>query len=145
MMTRDINKKIEKIGSELKEENRIELFVNRQWKDDVPKKPGVYVLWSKRKKNNPPVYVGESSNLSERFSDIGSWRNHSFSSKIKNKYSLSSPKEVRDKISMLYNITFVELSYGRKEVEEYLIHNWSTHEAFNKESPRYLRSRGMVN
>jgi len=134
-------KKIDKIGVTLKKKNRLELFLNKKWKDDVPKRPGVYVLWSKKRKNNPAVYIGESSNLSERFSDLGSWRNHTFSRQIKNKYNLSSPKQVRDKISSSYNITFVKVSYGRKEVEEYLIYKWRTYNEFNKESPRYIRGQ----
>lgn len=133
-------KKIDAIGEKLEEKERLQPFKNKSWRDTIPKKAGVYVLW-KYSGNKGPVYVGETSNLFERLLDLGSWRNHTFTRQIKAKYTLVTPVEIRKKISKIYRISYIPIACGRKEAEEYLIYKWGTYKMFNKPSPRYIRSQ----
>jgi len=131
-------KNILNIENKLLKANRLSAFENSDWKSGVRNKAGVYVIWSKRG-NKSAQYVGETTSLIERFKDLGSWRNHTFTRKIKNKYNLNTPESIRSKINSLYEISFIEIDFGRKEIEEYLIYKWETHKhpKFNKSSPRY--------
>lgn len=47
------------------------------WKKDITRDAGVYVIW----KGQSPVYVGESSALRARMSDLTNFKNHSFAKK----------------------------------------------------------------
>lgn len=136
-------KEIERIKNKLLSAERAIPFSSKSWIEGVPSKAGVYVIWSKRG-NKSALYVGETSSLFERFKDLGSWRNHTFSRKIKNKYDLCTPAEVRLKITAMFQISFCEVEFGRKEIEEYLIYEWNTHAKFNKKSPRYERAQSQT-
>jgi hypothetical protein len=133
-------KKADVVGRKLLEMKKISPFSSSSWRDDVPNKPGVYVIWTK-KGAKTAQYVGETTSLLERFKDLGSWRNHTFSRKVKNKYDLDTPTSIRSKISEFYEISYCAVDFGRKEVEESLIYKWKTHKKFNKASPRYENSR----
>ncbi len=133
-------KKIDAIGEKLEGKERLQPFQNKSWRDTIPAKAGVYVLWN-NSGNKGPVYIGETSNLFERLSDLRSWRNHTFTRQIKAKYTLVTPIEIREYISKSYRISYIPIAFGRKETEEYLIYKWGTYKMFNKPSPRYIRSQ----
>jgi len=131
---------LKKIETRLADANRLEPFSNRSWRKTIPKKPGIYAVWPKQK-GVKAVYIGESSNLSERLRDFGNPANHTFARKIKRKHGLNSTAEVKDHIKSTYVISVLPITFGRAEAEEYLISNWKTYSIvkFNDPIPRRWR------
>lgn len=105
----------------------------------VPNRPGIYAVW-KFERRHSPVYVGETANLAERFDDLKYWHNHTFTRQIRKVHRFKQGKSIRTYIDRNYLISFLRLSFGRKEAEEFLIHKWKTYKKFNKKSPRYLNA-----
>jgi len=134
-----MNQKLREIEQRLKKAARLIPFIDECW-SDVPCKPGIYAIWNDEVVHSA-VYVGETNSLRERFKDLKQWRNHTFTRKIKKSRRYTKPASIRSYISENYFISYLPLSLGRKEAEEYLIHEWETYEEFNKESPRYRSSR----
>lgn len=102
-------------------------------KNKYPEKPGVYVLFKGRK----AVYVGETANIQKRVNNLRSTRNHTIRRTIGKKYFSDSrsyelatsnkkfPNEIEKQVNKFINeklqISIMEINFGRKEVEEYLI------------------------
>jgi len=104
---------------------------------DVPRRGGVYSIWNHRKGN--PVYVGESSNLDERIGDLMRPINHTFTRQIQKSTRIKSLERLRSYMSRRFDLSFVVLRDGRKELEEFLICYWKTFK-YNKRPARYMNS-----
>lgn len=107
------------------------------WASDVPLEAGVYVVWDAR----VPVYVGETSSLKARMSDIGRPVNHTFARKVCKALGISqtSLEDLASAMSARYELAFVTAPLGRVEIEEYLILRWQS-TLLNKPGKRLLKS-----
>lgn len=109
-------------------------FFNTEWKQTFPNHSGVYVIWEKEQ----PIYVGETSGLKSRMSDIMRPINHAFTKKISNKFNLFDLNELRKFMSDNYKLSCIEVDLGRSEIEEYLILRWRK-TLINKPTTRLLK------
>jgi len=109
-------------------------FFNNNWKSIFPNHSGVYVVWEKGK----PIYVGETSGLKSRMSDITRPINHAFTKKISKKYSLLELDKLRKFMSDNYQLSYITVNLGRSEIEEYLILRWRE-TLINKPTTRLLK------
>ena len=109
-------------------------FFNNDWKQTFPNHSGVYVVWE----NEQPIYVGETSGLKSRMSDIMRPINHAFTKKISNKFNLFDLNELRKFMSDNYKLSCIEVDLGRSEIEEYLILRWRK-TLINKPTTRLLK------
>jgi hypothetical protein len=123
--------------SELRAAPRRKLLEEARWADDVPAEAGVYAVWEV----DTPVYVGESSSLKARMSDIGRPINHTFARKTCKALLIpeTSIQELVAAVREKYLLSFIAIPFGRAEVEEYLILRWRT-TLINKPAKRLLRS-----
>ena len=108
-------------------------FFTSDWNNIFPNYGGVYVVWEK----NNPIYVGETSGLRSRMSDIRRPYNHSFTKKISKRFSIDK-KELQKFMSEKYKLSYIQVHFGRSEIEEYLILRWRN-TLINKPAKRLLR------
>ena len=139
-MPSTLSGRISKAAGRLQRKKRIRPFSGRVWRRDIPKRPGVYAIWTPSVQDRP-VYIGETANLYERMRDLGSYRNHTFAKKVKAKHHLDSAPEVRSKISKTFLVSCIAVAFGRKEIEEALIVHWGTaaRRGYNNPGPRRWR------
>jgi hypothetical protein len=109
-------------------------FFSNDWKQIFPNHSGVYVVWE----NEQPIYVGETSGLKSRMSDIMRPINHAFTKKISNKFNLSDLNKLRKFMTEKYKLSFIQIKLGRSEIEEYLILRWRE-TLINKPTTRLLK------
>ena len=133
-------RRLESIADRLSNASRVRPFSSREWRNEIPARPGIYAVWPKLT-SVKAVYVGESSNLWERLADFGKPANHTFVKKIKNKIGLQTTAEVQGHIRRKYLVSVLPISFGRAEAEEYLVSAWRTHlpSRFNDPIPRRWR------
>lgn len=112
---------------------RYRLFQDN-WKNIFPDYSGVYVIWD----NEKPIYVGETSGLKSRMSDLTRPINHTFTKKIYNKIEAQSLDELRTYMSSNYKLSYISIDLGRLEMEEYLILRWRK-TLINKPTIRLLK------
>jgi len=110
------------------------IFFNDKWKEIFPNHSGVYVIWEKEQ----PIYVGETSGLKSRMSDIMRPINHAFTKKISNSKKIFDLKELRKFMLENYKLSYIEVDLGRSEIEEYLILRWRK-TLINKPTTRLLK------
>lgn len=105
------------------------------WKKDITRDAGVYVIWEA----GVARYVGETSALRARMRDLTSVKNHSFAKGTCDRFGIdASDKEGLVKVySSNYELSFCAIPLGRKEVEEYLILRWRS-SLWNKVTSRLL-------
>ncbi|NRB38350.1 MAG: hypothetical protein HRU20_07755 [Pseudomonadales bacterium] len=135
----DIQKVLEEYEIKISNEIRhIPLSLN--WKDNFPDEGGVYVIWE----NETPIYVGETSGIKSRMGDLSRPVNHPFPKKVAEIYSLkvkgSSLEVLRNEISNRYRLSYLVVSFGRAEIEEYLIIRWRN-TVINKSTKRLLNGK----
>jgi hypothetical protein len=118
---------------QLSSSQRYTLFQNN-WKNIFPDYSGVYVIWD----NEKPIYVGETSGLKSRMSDLMRPINHAFTKKIDNKIETQSLDELRTYMSDKYKLSYISIDLGRSEIEEYLILRWRK-TLINKPTTRLLK------
>ena len=118
---------------QLSSSQRYTLFQNN-WKNILPDYSGVYVIWD----NEKPIYVGETSGLKSRMSDLMRPINHAFTKKIDNKIEAQSLDELRTYMSDNYKLSYISIDLGRSEIEEYLILRWRK-TLINKPTTRLLK------
>lgn len=108
-----------------------------KWADDVPEDAGVYVVWE----GDSPIYVGESSSLRARMSDIGRPVNHTFARKTCKVLGIAptSLEDLAYAMRTRYMLSFVVVPFGLAEVEEYLVLRWRK-TLINKPAKRLRRS-----
>lgn len=142
-MRNTLPKRIQSQALRLLSSAKVHPFSARNWRGiaGIPKRPGVYAIWGLRAYRRP-VYVGETANLYERMKDLASWQNHTFTRKIKKRHRFRRPSQAREFIRDHYRVTFIPVSFGRKEIEEHLVQHWRTDrgENFNDPTPRRWRS-----
>lgn len=114
------------------------LFESDSWADDIPAEAGVYAIWDVVLKT--PIYVGETSALRSRMSDIGRTVNHTFRRKAAKLLKMASNNEVALSAAMAerYSVSFIEVQLGRAELEEFLVLRWRK-TILNKPAKRLLR------
>jgi hypothetical protein len=98
----------------------------------APNKAGVYCIW----KNLELEYVGETRNISRRMRDLLDSRHHTFRRSLGQQFSKrtgyrkasswtkfdeATEKLIEGLLHRQYKISFYPLSFGRKELEEYII------------------------
>jgi len=134
-----IRQKLTGLGMKLRKASRRTLLGSVDWKMDVPSLGGVYAIWSKS--SGEPVYVGETCHLSHRFSDLTRTVNHTFRRKMARQYRMvrSTDAMLSKRLSKDFKISFLVIDFGRKELEEFLILNWSK-TLINKPQKRLLLS-----
>jgi hypothetical protein len=110
------------------------IFFNDKWQQTFPNHSGVYVVWEKEQ----PIYVGETSGLQSRMSDIMRPINHAFTKKISYKFNISKLNELRNFMSKNYKLSYITVDLGRSEIEEYLILRWRK-TLINKPTTRLLK------
>lgn len=104
------------------------------WRNSFPHDGGVYVIW----KNNIPVYVGETSGIHSRMGDLMRPVNHAFTKKVSSENKITDLTLLRSYISETYQISFIDVDFGRAEIEEYLILRWRE-TLINKPTTRLLK------
>jgi hypothetical protein len=99
---------------------RRSVFVDHSWAADVPASPGVYALWDLS--SGELVYVGETASLRDRMRDLGRSVNHTCRRKlaIRHKIVGASEEVISAAMSKHYLLSFLPVSLGRIELEEYL-------------------------
>ncbi len=128
---------LEKYEETVKKATKIRPLSAKGWASGVPKESGVYVIWEA----DIPIYVGETSSLKLRMSDLARPVNHSFSKKVAEMLSIAdkSYTELATAMAARYSLSYVEVAFGRKEIEEYLILRWRN-SLINKPTTRLLHS-----
>lgn len=118
----DIKSKLRNAEKMLKECERVSPLSSKNWRLHIPKESGVYVIWE----GNTPVYVGETSSLYKRMSDLSRPINHTFSRKIADKFDIdkSDLERLAEEVSSRYKLSCITVDFGRAEIEEYLILRW---------------------
>lgn len=120
-MNIDVKLTLKEFEEQLKKEPRHTPF-GVSWNKDFPDEGAVYVIWEK----NSPVYVGETSGIKRRMSELSRPINHAFTKKMQKRFCLDDKdiKLLRGKISENFKVSFVIVPFGRAEIEEYLILRW---------------------
>lgn len=123
-MDRHIRSQLEALEENLISGPALQPFGNDTWALTIPDAPGVYVLWELS--SGAPIYVGETASLAGRAADFGRYVNHSARRKLAAKFNLDRSREleISTTIRDRYRLSFVELHFGRKELEEYLTLKW---------------------
>jgi hypothetical protein len=136
-MSEQLKATFEDIERQLQQALRLRPLLTAEWAANLPGEAGVYVLWEA----NHPLYVGETSSLRLRMSDLGRAVNHTFSRKIAKQFALSNsePVALASILSTRYALSYLKVVFGRKEVEEYLILRWRA-TLINKPTRRLLYS-----
>ena len=97
------------------------LIARGSWASDVPNVAGVYAIWERR--SNLLVYVGETSDLRSRLSDLGRYPNHTFRRTAAKRLHVersAGEAVLSAAIAKRYEIAFLPVAFGRAELEEYL-------------------------
>lgn len=131
-------KYLEKITQQIFGQKKMNYEFSIDWYRRITENPGIYTVWEG--KVNKLVYVGETGSIRGRMKDMRDTRNHVLRKNIgKEKFGnlklyepVSSKKkfstEIENKINHWFKkevkIAYLELNFGRKEVEEYLIEKY---------------------
>lgn len=134
-MHNEIRQKLESMANTLNKAPRRPVLSATEWADDIPSEPGVYALWE----GSRPIYVGETSSLRHRMRDLGRSVNHTCRRKIAAKLELGHVDEsaLSAEMAVRYTLSFMPVSFGRVELEEYLTLRWKS-SLFNSPSRRLL-------
>jgi GIY-YIG catalytic domain len=127
--------KLEKMGEALRQKQKLPMFEPLDsWTVGIPENPGVYAIWDINERNL--AYIGETSSLKSRMRDIGKTKKHTFRRKVAKKPEMASNDEagLSEKISKRYAVSFIEIQFGRAELEEFLILRWKPE--LNKKSAK---------
>ena len=124
--------------TQLLEMNPIKINEDISWIKSINCKSGVYIFLNK----GTPYYVGESANVGKRMIDFTRTRNHTLRRRIGSKVFANEPGfekasstkgfsvEIERKITTWccdnLEVVFLEVKFGRKELEEYLIDEFRT-------------------
>ena len=142
----DIDKILQEYDQRFLDEKNREIFqLDTQWNKGVPTESGVYAFFDKDK----IIYIGETGSLKGRMSDVRRTVNHTLRRTIGNKLfsntkdfnKATSKKKFPEHIEILINeymeklyVTMIPISFGRAEIEEYLIEKYNP--VFNTKTKR---------
>jgi hypothetical protein len=127
--------RLEEMGKALEQKLARKMFMPLDsWTDGMPENPGVYAIWDINERNL--AYIGETSSLKSRMRDIGKIKNHTFRRTVAKKPEMASNEEadLSAKMSNHYAVSFIEVQFGRAELEEFLILRWKPE--LNKKSAK---------
>ena len=118
---------------------RVRVLHGPEWAAEAPSQAGVYAIWERD--SGRLVYIGETSDLRARFRDLRQTANHTFRRSAKVRLGL--PKNARAArvsvaMSNAYELAFISVPFGRKELEEYLVIRFREH-LFNKPAKGLLK------
>ena len=124
---------------------KIKFERNQTWrKNNLKNVPGIYALFE----DNNLKYIGETGDLLKRMSDITRTVNHSFRKQIGAKMfnGVKSTKKFEEKVENLIDdffdnslyIRFVEVNFGRLEIETYLVDKYQN-DIINSKKIRKLK------
>jgi hypothetical protein len=119
-MTDEARKQLESMALALERAPRRAMFDDNNWADDVPASAGVYALW--HVSSGAMIYVGETASLRHRMRDLGRSVNHTCRRKLAVAHKLVDATETQlsAMIEANYVLSFLPVSLGRIELEEYL-------------------------
>lgn len=131
------NEIVNEIERLLLSNKKIKFSFDKNWSNNFTKSAGLYGVFNKEEL----LYVGESASIKERMKEIKRTINHSFRKKLgkhlynnailtKGKFDLEIEKLLNDFYLTNIYISFIEVEFGRKEIEEELI----------KKNPKLLNS-----
>lgn len=136
-------------------QERFPILLTTEWASTFPKKAGVYII----RENDKILYIGETGYLLGRMKDLVDTRNHSFRRtlgelKFSNEptyYKATTSKKYSNEIELRLNeyitqhltVSTLEVPFGRKEVEEYLIEKHTN--LLNIKSQRKKRLNNIIN
>jgi hypothetical protein len=131
-----------------RQDNFRRVTMTREWAKEIPSKAGVYVF----KDNDKIVYVGETGNLRGRMKDLLDSRHHTirrtigvkFYSTIDGFVKATTKIKFPEHIETLVNghickkllLAYVEVSLGRKELEEMIESSIDKEVRLNKRGKR---------
>jgi len=117
--------------------DKLDITLNRAWSQDFYDAPGVYIFFEQ----NNIVYVGETTSIKERMRDILDTRHHTLRRKIgalnfseitgykransKSKFIPLIEELVSEWMIKRMKFSFVQVSLGRKELEELVIKRYN--------------------
>jgi hypothetical protein len=135
--TRDTLAELERL---LWEAPRRRLCESTGWAEDIPSLGGVYAVWEGN--SNALVYIGSTVCLRDRMRDIGRKVNHTCRRKLAHRMKLqqASEADLSRALARRYTLSFLEVDFGRVELEEYLSLRWKSRQLINSPSRRILRS-----
>ncbi|RZJ33970.1 MAG: hypothetical protein EOO51_11470 [Flavobacterium sp.] len=129
------------------------ILIARSWAKTAPEAAGVYAL----KENGNIVYVGETGNLQGRMYDLLDSRQHTVRRTIgerlfvniggfekattRKKFPIHIEELVNDHICVKLSVAYIEVSLGRKELEELIEGEIEKNIKLNKRSKRKLTSK----
>jgi hypothetical protein len=136
----------ENIEYHLLNDEKLQFSYDTNWKNHFPKLAGIYAIFE----NSNLVYIGQTSELRSRMSDIRRTYNHTFRKKIgllrlngaiiKSKFS----NEIEDKLTayMVNNcsFTYCAIPFGRLEVESFLVQKYQE-QLINSKSVRGIKKK----
>ena len=136
MLPKQVRSKLEGYEEALSSSERLSPLSAVDWASDVPHEAGVYVIWQRKK----PIYVGQTSSLSARMVDLARPVNHTFSRKTCKALEIPESSLVEFKKAMKkYKLSYIQVPFGRSELEEYLVLRWRK-SLINKPAARLLKS-----
>jgi hypothetical protein len=137
-MNSDTRMALHSMAVALERAPRRAMFDTNDWSADIPAMPGVYALWDLS--SGSIVYVGETSSLLHRMRDIERSVNHTCRRKLAARHNLSSTseEELSAAIGERYVLSYLAVSLGRLELEEYLSLRYSS-SLLNSPGRRLLR------
>jgi hypothetical protein len=116
--------------------HRQKLVLAADWADCIPALGGVYVIWDDT--NGNAVYVGETCHLQHRLSDMARAGHHGFLKKIRTRPEMQIVDELlfSKALAEHFSLSYLVLSLGRIEFEEYLLFRWHA-TLLNKKPARF--------
>ena len=136
MLSKRVRSKLEGYEETLSSSARLSPLSAVDWASEVPLEAGVYVIWQRKK----AIYVGQTSCLRARMIDLARPVNHTFSRKTCKALDIpESSLEQFTKAMKKYKLSYIEVPFGRAEVEEYLVLRWRE-SLINKPAARLLKS-----
>ena len=136
-MTRETRERLATLEADLLAVKPRRLFSSASWTTDVPRLPGVYVIWALKPRR--PLYVGQTSDLRARMSDLGRYENHTCRRKLSELLGVGREDEqaLSAAIAKSHDLSVMAVEFGRTELEEYLRVRWRE-SLINSAGPRQL-------
>jgi hypothetical protein len=141
-----INTIKENIEHHLLNDKKFQFSYDTNWKNHFPKSEGIYAIFEDYKL----VYIGQTSELRSRMSDIRRTYNHTFRKKIgierlkgkiiKNKFSDEIEEKLTKYMVQKLTFSFYAIPFGRLEVESFLVQKYQE-QLINSKSVRGIKKQ----
>ena len=136
MLSKQVRSKLEGYEKTLISSARLTPLSTTAWASEVPQEAGVYVIWQGKKQ----IYVGQTSSLRARMVDLARPINHTFSRKTCKALEIAETSiEDFKKAMKKYRLSYIQVPFGRSELEEYLALRWRK-SLINQPAARLLKS-----